>query len=208
MSDATCVHDEVLNDPTPAAGEANEVVVWTADVFHLVSVIREIHPLGRFPALCAGDESDEAVALSGLLLGLGIDLTVPNSLAVFISKLKLESERSQRQEMADIEGALKAAMARLHTLNKQGHGDVFIPSCGSAKLYADKFVQGGAECLIVPDELPPNHRLKDLLPASKLVLGRYLAIGPWLVNTFGMRTPPGGITLDQIQSRTRELKNG
>ncbi len=210
MSDsAVCLHDEVLSDPTPGEGEPNETLIWVADVFRLVEIIRQVHPLPRYPEFCAGDAADEAISLSGLLLGLGVDATIPNSLGVFISKLKLQSERSQRQEMSDVEAALKICLSRLQVLNKMGYGDIFIPSSGNLKLYADPFIQGGMECLVKVEELPPGHRLRDLLPASELCLEKYLCLGPWIVNVFGHRVPPGGLRLDEIRRRTKELrKNG
>ncbi len=207
MSDtAVCLHDEVLADPGPSEGEPNEVVIWVADVFRLVEFIKQVHPLPRYPDYVAGDACDEAVALSGLLLGLGVDATIPNSLGVFISKLKLQSERSQRQEMSDVEAALKVCLARLQVLNKMGYGDIFIPTSGNLKLYADPFIQGGVECLIKVEELPPGHRLRDLLPPSELCLEKYLCLGNWITNVFGHRVPPGGLRLDEIKRRTKEMR--
>jgi hypothetical protein len=206
VESATLVHDEVLADPTPDLGDPNETLVWVGDVLKLVSVIRNTTRLGRYPEHVAGDACDEALMLSGLLLGLGIDPTIPGSLQKFLARLKLESEQSQRQEMADLTGALNVAVARLGALNKAGHGDIIIPQ--TLRLHADMFVMGGTEALVKFEELPPNHRLRDLLPVPELCLGKYVCLGPWLVNVFGVRTPPGGISLESIKRRTRQLKTG
>ncbi len=196
----TTMLDDTIDSLVSDEGEANEVIVWCSDVLACVNAVRTQPRLIKMPEHCAGSDEDEATVLGGILLALKIDPADPHATAKFLSELRRDTERSLRQTLADIESAVKQALARLEKLSADA-GEWISPAI--LKLHAERDVGAGQEGLIDPAELPEGHRLKNLLPPAELIRGKWLAVGPWRQNLIGQRTPPGLISVAAIKQRTK-----
>jgi hypothetical protein len=187
---------------------AVEVFDWIADALQLHGTLTRNpqSPLPNLPDACAGDESDEAVGLLGLLTACGIAVDDEGGPARLERELLPRANMVATHQVSGLVGALIQAQRRVLQLARAGHGPILLPSM--YQLHADaRAVCGPAEALLDPQSLPEAHPLRAT-PRDNLVGGKWLAVGRWKASPFGQRQPPGPILANDVRERTLRFVRG
>jgi hypothetical protein len=169
-----------MNDTAPTDPVRTPMACWSAQLPGAIARLEHSEPLPAPPPWQVVDQAAEVEALLTLARELGADLnSSPFPFATRFQGIRTRADQALKFHLNEVEEALRHADRTIAALGGAGApGPISTRGLGATVIYHAPASGGTFEAVRMDHpELPPDHPVRDVLPAAELIGRKPLALG-------------------------------